>query len=199
MAMAIDTGFRPQMVYDFAARHPQPAHGPAGDRVYAQRTVIPTKGTPDFLKLIARVSPRMRRASGRTCASGTSARTGRSRNSTIGCVSRCPTTAASRRAFSITRTRIRTSIAGCVRSRGSSGQTARSSGYRTSRSGTNRWICGAVRAAAAICGLDSFSEADWAALEGNAPTEAPRASRPLDAYWGAGDRGGTLGGKDWFK
>ena len=55
------------------------------------------------------------------------------------------------------------------------------------------------RAAAAICGLDSFSEADWAALEGNAPTEAPRASRPLDGYWGAGDRGEALGGKDWFK
>jgi phage terminase large subunit GpA-like protein len=56
MAMAIDTGFRPQMVYDFAARHPQPAHGPAGDRIYAPRTVVPTKGTPNFLKLIASVS-----------------------------------------------------------------------------------------------------------------------------------------------
>ena len=56
------------------------------------------------------------------------------------------------------------------------------------------------RAAAAICGIDSFSEVDWAALEGKvAPTEEPRASRPLDAYWGEGGRGGTLGGKDWFK
>jgi hypothetical protein len=57
MAMTIDTGFRPQMVYEFAARHPQPAHGPAGDRISVARTVVATKGTPDFLKLIARVSP----------------------------------------------------------------------------------------------------------------------------------------------
>ena len=55
--MTIDTGFRPQMVYEFAARHPQPAHGPAGDAIAAPRTVVPTKGTPDFLKLIASVSP----------------------------------------------------------------------------------------------------------------------------------------------
>ena len=56
MAMAIDSGFRPQMVYDFAARHPQPAHGPAGDRIYAPRTVIPTKGNNDHIKLISAVS-----------------------------------------------------------------------------------------------------------------------------------------------
>jgi len=56
MAMAIDTGFRPQMVYEFAARHPQPAHGPAGDQIVAPRTVIPTKGTDHAFKLIASVS-----------------------------------------------------------------------------------------------------------------------------------------------
>lgn len=56
MAMAIDSGFRPQMVYDFAARHPQPAHGPSGDRIYAVRTVIPTKGKDTFERLIASVS-----------------------------------------------------------------------------------------------------------------------------------------------
>ena len=57
MAMTIDSGFRPQMVYEFAARHPQPAHGPAGDAIAAPRTVVATKGKPDFLKLIASVSP----------------------------------------------------------------------------------------------------------------------------------------------
>ena len=57
MAMTIDSGYRPQMVYDFAARHPQPAHGPAGDAISAPRTVVVTKGKPDFLKLIASVSP----------------------------------------------------------------------------------------------------------------------------------------------
>jgi phage terminase large subunit GpA-like protein len=56
MAMGIDSGFRPQMVYDFALRHPQPAHGPSGDRIYAIRSVVPTKGTADYLKLIAGVS-----------------------------------------------------------------------------------------------------------------------------------------------
>lgn len=57
MALGIDSGFRPQVVYDFAARHPQPAHSDAtGSRVYAVRTVVPTKGTDDHLKLIAGVS-----------------------------------------------------------------------------------------------------------------------------------------------
>ena len=56
MAMAIDTGYRPANVYDFAARHPQPVHGPAGDHVVAVRTVIPTKGTDNAFKLIASVS-----------------------------------------------------------------------------------------------------------------------------------------------
>ena len=32
IAMAIDSVFRPQMVYGFAARRPQPAHGLAGLR-----------------------------------------------------------------------------------------------------------------------------------------------------------------------
>ena len=93
MAMTIDSGFRPQMVYEFAARHPQPAHGPAGDGISAPRTVVATKGKPDFLKLIARCRPRTLHASGRTSGSGTLARTGRSRSSTIGCGSCCLTMA----------------------------------------------------------------------------------------------------------
>lgn len=57
MAMGIDSGFRPEQVYKFAARHPQPAHNDAtGSRIFAVRTVVPTKGTPDHLKLIASVT-----------------------------------------------------------------------------------------------------------------------------------------------
>jgi phage terminase large subunit GpA-like protein len=56
MALAIDTGFRPQMAYDFALRYPQPAHGQAGSRIYTPRTVVPVKGGDDFYKLIAHVS-----------------------------------------------------------------------------------------------------------------------------------------------
>lgn len=56
IALAIDTGFRPQMGYAFARRHQQAAHGPAGSRIVAVRTVIPIKGTDDWQKLIVRVS-----------------------------------------------------------------------------------------------------------------------------------------------
>ncbi len=56
IAMAVDTGFQPQMVYDFAARNPLPPHGPAGDVIVAPRTVIPTKGPDNAFKLIAAVS-----------------------------------------------------------------------------------------------------------------------------------------------
>ncbi len=44
------------MVYDFAARHPQPARGPPADQIAAPRTVIPAKGTAHQFKLIASVS-----------------------------------------------------------------------------------------------------------------------------------------------
>ena len=55
------------------------------------------------------------------------------------------------------------------------------------------------RAAAAICGIDSFSDDDWAELEGNIPADAARAPRNA-AYWGARDDfWGTRGGGGWFK
>ena len=53
------------------------------------------------------------------------------------------------------------------------------------------------RAAAAVCGIDRFTEDEWAELEGKIQTEPPRAPRD-DEYWGEGDRDG-LGGKNWFK
>jgi phage terminase large subunit GpA-like protein len=57
MVMGIDTGFRPKPVYEFAKRHPQPAYGPAGLKVFAARTVIPTKGSStERFRLIAAVS-----------------------------------------------------------------------------------------------------------------------------------------------
>jgi phage terminase large subunit GpA-like protein len=56
--MAIDTGMRPQPVYDFALRHPQPAYTPAGGliSVPSHRSVVPVKGNDDDLKIIAGVS-----------------------------------------------------------------------------------------------------------------------------------------------
>jgi hypothetical protein len=53
------------------------------------------------------------------------------------------------------------------------------------------------RAAAAVCGIDRFSDEDWAALEGNMQTDQPRARRD-DDYWGQRDSN-WLGGKNWFK
>jgi phage terminase large subunit GpA-like protein len=200
MAMAVDTGFRPQMVYDFAARHPQPAHGPAGDRVYAQRTVVPTKGTPDFLKLIARVSP-----------------TDAARKRQNVRIWHIGTHWAKQEFYDWLRIALPDDGSfppgfqhyaygdqDFYRGLCSESRIIRANGkveWIPDKSVRNEPLDLAVlcRAAAAICGLDSFSEADWAALEGKSPTEAPRASRPLDGYWGAGGRGGTLGGKDWFK
>jgi phage terminase large subunit GpA-like protein len=43
-AVGIDSGYRPQMVYQFCSRYAQPAYGPAGMRLCAVRTVVPTKG-----------------------------------------------------------------------------------------------------------------------------------------------------------
>lgn len=56
MAMAIDTGYRPKPVYDFAKRCAQPGYGPAGMRVGAPRTVIPVKGNNDGIRLLSAVS-----------------------------------------------------------------------------------------------------------------------------------------------
>lgn len=57
MVMGIDTGDRPKPVYDFAARHVQPAYGAAGIKVHAPRSVCPTKGSStENLRLLAGVS-----------------------------------------------------------------------------------------------------------------------------------------------
>lgn len=56
MVMAIDTGFRPQNVYEFAKRHAQAAHSQAGTRIAAARTVVPVKGNSDAYKIIAGLS-----------------------------------------------------------------------------------------------------------------------------------------------
>lgn len=51
-ACAIDTGWNPQKAYDFCARWPQPAYGPAGAKVRAVRTVVPIKGGHDWQRAI---------------------------------------------------------------------------------------------------------------------------------------------------
>ena len=194
MAMAIDTGFRPQMVYDFAARHPQPAHGPAGDRVYAQRTVVPTKGTPDFLKLIARVSP-----------------TDAARKRQNVRIWHIGTHWAKQEFYDWLRLALPDDGSfppgyqhfaykdqDFYRGLCSESRIIRSSGkveWIPDKSVRNEPLDLAVlcRAAAAICGIDSFSDDDWAALEGHAPTATSRAPRTAtDPYWGAH-------GKDWFR
>lgn len=56
-AMAVDMGFRAHKVYEFAALHARPAHGPAGSYVAAHRTVIPVRGSPArWDRLIVHVS-----------------------------------------------------------------------------------------------------------------------------------------------
>jgi phage terminase large subunit GpA-like protein len=55
-AMAIDTGFRPQNVYDFCRNRPLAAHGPVGSTVPSNRTVIPTKGGDSNFRLVEGVS-----------------------------------------------------------------------------------------------------------------------------------------------
>src|ERR1017187_4036079 len=60
MAMAIDTGYLANVVYDFALQHPTPAHSDAtGSSVTNMRTVIPTAGDPgpaSWQKVVASVS-----------------------------------------------------------------------------------------------------------------------------------------------
>ena len=56
-AIGIDTGNRPKPVYEYARRHSQGSYDPGvGFRIRSPRTVIPTKGTPDPLKLISSIS-----------------------------------------------------------------------------------------------------------------------------------------------
>ncbi|HEY4360088.1 MAG TPA: terminase gpA endonuclease subunit [Bryobacteraceae bacterium] len=55
--MAIDTGMRPQPVYSFALRHPQPLYNAAGGlSVPSHRSVVPVKGNDDPLKVISLIS-----------------------------------------------------------------------------------------------------------------------------------------------
>ena len=56
MVMCIDTGNRPKPVYEFARRHPQLAHSPAGIRLHSIRTVVPIKGSDDPLRIISSIS-----------------------------------------------------------------------------------------------------------------------------------------------
>jgi phage terminase large subunit GpA-like protein len=57
MAMAIDTGYLAPVVYQFAMRHPSPAHSDAtGSSVTNLGTVIPTAGTDDWLKIVSSVT-----------------------------------------------------------------------------------------------------------------------------------------------
>jgi phage terminase large subunit GpA-like protein len=56
MVMAIDTGKRPQPVYDFALKHAQVAYTATGLYVNAPRTVVPIKGSDDAWKVISSVS-----------------------------------------------------------------------------------------------------------------------------------------------
>jgi phage terminase large subunit GpA-like protein len=56
-AVGIDSGYRPQKVYDFCARYAQPAYGPAGVKLCAVRTVVPTKGGHGWDRAIEGFSP----------------------------------------------------------------------------------------------------------------------------------------------
>lgn len=56
MVMVIDTGSKPKPVYNFALRHPRLNISPSGLKPYAVRTVVPIKGTDDPLKIISGVS-----------------------------------------------------------------------------------------------------------------------------------------------
>jgi phage terminase large subunit GpA-like protein len=55
-ALAIDTGFSPERAYEFCRHYPQPAHGPAGSMVHSFRTVFPIKGGHSAVKLIETIS-----------------------------------------------------------------------------------------------------------------------------------------------
>jgi phage terminase large subunit GpA-like protein len=57
LLMAVDTGFVPEAVYQFCLKHPQLAYSPTGGmRVRAPRSVVPVKGDDNELKIISTVS-----------------------------------------------------------------------------------------------------------------------------------------------
>ena len=186
MAMTIDSGFRPQMVYDFAARHPQPAHGPAGDVIAAPRTVVATKGKPDFLKLIVSVSPTdasRKRQNVRIWHIGTHWAKQEFYDWLRIVLPDDGTFPAGYQHFAYKDQDFYRGL--CSESR-----IIRSSGkveWVPDKSVRNEPLDLAVlcRAAAAVCGIDRFTDDDWAALEGTAPEPPPAARR--DNYFG--DRG----------
>ncbi len=61
-AICIDTGSRPKPVYEFARKHPQLSYSPGaggggkGIRLHTVRTVIPVKGTADQYRIISSIS-----------------------------------------------------------------------------------------------------------------------------------------------
>jgi phage terminase large subunit GpA-like protein len=187
MAMTIDTGFRPQMVYEFAARHPQPAHGPAGDAISAPRTVVATKGTPDFLKLIARVSPTdaaRKRQNVRIWHVGTHWAKQEFYDWLRIVLPDDGTYPPGYQHYAYKDQDFYRGL--CSESR-----IIRSSGkveWIPDKSIRNEPLDLAVlcRAAGAVCGIDRFSDDDWAELEGTITTDAPRPSG-TDDYWGGRD------------
>ncbi len=201
MAMTIDTGFRPQMVYEFAARHPQPAHGPAGDRISAPRTVVPTKGTPDFLKLIARVSSTdaaRKRQNVRIWHIGTHWAKQEFYDWLRIVLPDDGTFPPGYQHYAYKDQDFYRGL--CSESR-----IIRSSGkveWIPDKSIRNEPLDLAVlcRAAAAVCGIDRFTDDDWAELEGSIPVAAIKAPANdelwgnRDDYWGARDGRGS-----WFK
>lgn len=56
-AMAIDCGFRPEMVYEFARAYPRPVFGAGYIAIPSPRTVICVRGGHNLFKLIEGVSP----------------------------------------------------------------------------------------------------------------------------------------------
>lgn len=57
MVMTIDTGNRPTPVYNFSRLHAKPGYGPVGIKINSSRTVVPIKGSnKESLKIIAGVS-----------------------------------------------------------------------------------------------------------------------------------------------
>lgn len=198
MALGIDTGFRPQMVYDFAVRHPQPVHGPAGDVIVAPRTVIPTKGTGDAFKLIASVSSTdaaRKRQNVRIWSIGTPW----AKQEFYDWL-RLPLPEPGQ-PFPAGYQHYAYADRDFYRGLCSESRVVRSSGkieWVKDSSVRNEPLDLAVgcRAVAAVCGLDRFTDDDWAALEESVTVSEAPVHR--DGYFGE-RRADWFGGKDWFK
>jgi phage terminase large subunit GpA-like protein len=201
MAMGIDTGFRPQMVYDFAARHPQPVHGPAGDFIVAPRTVVPTKGTDDAFKLIAGVSSTdaaRKRQNVRIWSIGTHW----AKQELYDWLRLEPPTdpdepfPAGYQHYAYGDPDFYKGL--CSESRVVRPLTGKVEWVRDP-SIRNEPLDTAVgcRVVAAICGIDRFTEEDWARLEGTVDTDPVRPNRD-DTFWEDNRGREWFGRKDWF-